>query len=109
MKRYISLVALLTAIGHIFLPGVKIDAITLALLLMAVLPLLGFIFKSVELPGGLKVEYPALEKASEDAAKVGLLAAPLALSRHWQIDLFAERAHPANLPGRRSDHHRPIP
>ena len=81
MKRYIphiviSVVALLTAIGHIFLPDVKIDAITLALLLVAILPWLGFIFKSVELPGGLKVEYPALEKASEDAAKVGLLAAP---------------------------------
>ena len=43
---------------------------------MAILPWLGFIFKSVELPGGLKVEYPALEKASEDAAKVGLLGAP---------------------------------
>jgi len=81
MKRYIphiviSVVALLAAIAHIFLPDVKIDAITLALLLMAVLPWLGFIFKSVELPGGLKVEYPALEKASEDAAKVGLLSAP---------------------------------
>jgi hypothetical protein len=81
MKRYIphiviSLVALLVAMGHILLPSVKIDVITLALLLIAVLPWLGFIFKSVELPGGLKVEYPDLEKLREDAAKAGLLSVP---------------------------------
>lgn len=48
----------------------------MGLLLIAVLPWLGFIFKSVELPGGLKVEYPALQKAKEEADKAGLLAEP---------------------------------
>jgi hypothetical protein len=81
MKRYIahiviSAVALLAAIGHILLPGVKIDAITVALLLVAVLPWLGFVFRSVEFPGGLKVEYRDLEKLREDAARAGLLSAP---------------------------------
>src|SRR5437867_7636803 len=81
MKRYIphiaiSAIASLLALGHTIFPGVKIDAITLTLLFIVVLPWLGFIFKSVEFPGGLKVEYPDLEKAGEDAAKVGLLSAP---------------------------------
>jgi hypothetical protein len=81
MKRYIphiviSVTALLLALGHTVFPSVRIDAVSVTLLLIAVLPWLGFIFKSVELPGGLKVEYPDLEKAREDAAKVGLLSAP---------------------------------
>ena len=81
MRRYsphivISAVAILVALGHTVFPGVKIDAVTLTLLLIAVLPWLGFVFKSVEFPGGLKVEYHDLEKASEDAAKAGLLSGP---------------------------------
>lgn len=81
MKRYIphitiSAIASLLALGHAIFPSVRIDAVSLTLLLVAVLPWLGFIFKSVELPGGLKVEYPALERAGEEAAKAGLLSTP---------------------------------
>jgi hypothetical protein len=81
MRRYIphtviSGAALLIALGHMVFPSVKVDAVTLALILIAVLPWLGSVFKSVELPGGIKVEYRALEKAAQDADKVGLLAAP---------------------------------
>jgi hypothetical protein len=81
VKRYIphiaiSSAALLLALGHAIFPSIRIDVVTLTLLLIAILPWLGFIFKSVELPGGLKVEYPDLEKASQDAARVGLLSEP---------------------------------
>jgi hypothetical protein len=80
MKRYIahiiiSAVALFVALGHIIFPSVRIDAITLVLLLIAVLPWLGFVFKSLELPGGIKVD-TELQKAAEDAAKAGLLSSP---------------------------------
>lgn len=82
MRRYILHIvitsgAILLALGHTIYPSVKFDAATLTLLLIALLPWLGFIFKSIELPGGLKVEYPELEKASQDAARVGLLSEPL--------------------------------
>jgi hypothetical protein len=80
MKRYIphtiSITALLIALGHVIWPNVKIDAVTLTLIAIAVLPWLGSVFKSIELPGGLKVEYQDLEKAQENAEKVGLLSAP---------------------------------
>jgi hypothetical protein len=67
MKRYIahiiiSAVALFVALGHIIFPSVRIDAITLVLLLIAVLPWLGFVFKSLELPGGIKVDTPSSKK-----------------------------------------------
>jgi len=81
MKRHIphiliSAVALLLALGHAVFPNVRIDAIIVTLLLIAVLPWLGSIFKSVELPGGLKVEYRDLERARQEVARVGLLSEP---------------------------------
>jgi hypothetical protein len=81
MKRHIlhigiSATALVLALGHVIFPNVKVDAVTAILLLIALLPWLGSIFKSVELPGGLKVEYRELEKVGQAAAGVGLLVAP---------------------------------
>ena len=78
MKKYgihftISAVALLVAGGHLLFPNARIDAVTLALLVIAILPWLGSIFKSVELPGGLKVEYQDLARAEKAAEKAGLL------------------------------------
>jgi len=80
MKRYgphmlISAVAVALAIAHIGYPSARIDGIILGLIAIALLPWLGSVFKSIELPGGLKVEYPELERAGADAAEAGLLAA----------------------------------
>lgn len=72
----ISLVAVLLAAGHLLLPAAKIDAVTLVLLVIAILPWLGSIFKSVELPGGLKVQYQDLKQAEEKAEQAGLLMTP---------------------------------
>lgn len=61
------------AAGHTWLPEIKIDAITVTLLGIAVLPWLGTLFKSVELPGGVKVEYQELEKAGKKVEESGLI------------------------------------
>ncbi len=47
----------------------------MTLLVIAVLPWLAPIFKSLEFPGGWKVEFQELQKAAERAEKAGLLAA----------------------------------
>jgi hypothetical protein len=70
----ISLVALVIGLVHVVWPTLTIDAITVILILIAILPWLGPIFKSVELPGGVKVEFQDLEKTTEKAERVGLLA-----------------------------------
>lgn len=72
----ISAVALLFALAHLVFPNVEVDNATLTLLIIAVLPWLAPILRSVELPGGLKVEFQEFEKAKEDAAKAGLLVTP---------------------------------
>lgn len=66
--------ALLTALVHIIWPSLKIDSITLTLVVVAILPWLAPLFKSVELPGGWKFEFQDLLKAQERAGEAGLLA-----------------------------------
>lgn len=61
---------------HLAWPGIAIDAITFTLFLVAVIPWLGPLFKAVELPGGVKVEFAELEKAQREAESAGILATP---------------------------------
>ncbi len=69
----ISFLAILVAVVHLIWPKLTIDSITIALIIIAIIPWLGSLFKSLELPGGLKVEYHELQKATNKAKKAGLL------------------------------------
>lgn len=70
----ITLVAIVVAIVHVVFPSVTIDAITIFLLVLALLPWLIPLVKSLEFPGGWKVEFQELEKAKSKAEKAGLLS-----------------------------------
>ncbi|MGW2899290.1 hypothetical protein ACWDAO_33065 [Streptomyces sp. NPDC001212] len=63
------------AIVHAVEPGLKIDAVTAVLLAVAVVPWLGALFDSIELPGGTKFQYKRLvdriEAAEERSARAG--------------------------------------
>lgn len=69
----ITAIAVLVAVGHTWFPQIKIDAITVTLIGIAVLPWLGPLFKSVEIPGGVKVEFQELEKAGKKVEQSGLI------------------------------------
>ncbi len=56
---------------HMIYPNIVIDAITISLIVIAIVPWLGILFKSLELPGGLKVEYKDIEKVRDEADKAG--------------------------------------
>lgn len=73
MKYLITIIALSLVLIHLIWPSISIDAITLFLLAVSILPWLNSIFKSIELPGGLKVEYQELEKIEERAVQAGLI------------------------------------
>ncbi len=64
------------ALVHTYFPEIKIDGITVTLLLVAMLPWLAPLFRSVELPGGLKVEFQDLEAAKKKVEDAGLLKEP---------------------------------
>ena len=55
------------------MPQLSIDSITLTLLIIAILPWIAPLVKSIELPGGTKIEFQDLEKLQRDAIKAGLL------------------------------------
>jgi hypothetical protein len=69
LRITITIVAAIFIAAHLWWPSLQIDSITLSLLVVGLLPWLAPIFKSIELPGGLKVETadreqkPAFEKS----------------------------------------------
>ena len=71
----ITVVALLVAIAHYTFPNWSLDKWTMYCLLLAVLPWLAPLFKSVELPG-VKIEFQDLKRAELRADKAGLLSQP---------------------------------
>jgi hypothetical protein len=60
---------------HLLWPKLNLDAVSVTFLVIAVLPWLGTVFKKLELPGGLKIEYADLRKAEKAAEEAGLLTA----------------------------------
>jgi hypothetical protein len=93
----ITAIAALLAVGHAWFPEIKIDAITVTLLGIAVLPWLGPLFKSVELPGGVKVEYQELERAGKKVEESGLISPEPAL-RPMQKHEYSFQAVSGNDP-----------
>ena len=75
--QYVITVASLALIGvHLLWPNFRIDTITLFLLAAAAIPWLLPLLKSIQLPGGLKLEFWKLQAAEQRAADAGLLDEP---------------------------------
>lgn len=72
--RIVSLGALAGALVHLRWPDLAIDAVTVTLLLIAVVswlaPSLAPSFKSVEIPGGLKFELRELQRTAQQQSEV---------------------------------------
>lgn len=73
IKISTTLIALILTIVHMYYPSIKVDSITLGLLVVAVLPWLAPIFKTVELPGGMKFELQDFKEIEEKANKAGMI------------------------------------
>lgn len=74
LQYCVTLGALLVATAHLIWPILTIDGITVTLLFIALVPWLAPLFKSLELPGGWKVEFQDFERAKKEADRAGLLA-----------------------------------
>jgi len=76
LRQFVTLGALALALVHLVWPTLAIDSITLVLVAIALVPWLAPIFKSLQFPGGWRVEFQDLQKAAEKADAAGLLAPP---------------------------------
>ena len=92
LRQVVSLGALLVALAHILWPALAIDAVALALIVISILPWLAPLVKSLELPGGWKLEFQELQKAASRAETAGLLAAkPTELETSFSFQSIANR------------------
>jgi len=71
----ISFIACILIIAHIFCPDVAIDSITVALLVLALVPWMLPLLKAIDLPGVGRIEFQDLEKIGNEAKQAGLLGA----------------------------------
>jgi hypothetical protein len=74
VRLVVTLAALVLALVHILFPKIAIDGVALVLIVIAVVPWLAPLFKSLELPGGWKVEFQDLQKVAAKADDAGLLS-----------------------------------
>lgn len=91
-RSWVTLGALAVALAHIVFPRLAIDAVALVLIVTAVVPWLAPLFKSVQVPGGWKVEFRELQAVAAKADDAGLLSpAPAASSGEFAFQSVAER------------------
>jgi hypothetical protein len=73
IQSTITLGALLLALAHLIWPSLTIDGITLSLIVIAIIPWLAPLLKSLKLPGGVEVEFKDLEETKVRLEETGLL------------------------------------
>lgn len=94
----VTVAALALAAVHVVVPNANIDAITLTLLVVAVVPWLAPILKTVELPGGWKFEFRELKEKVEQELRDNSRQVRAVAQRVEQLAQFAIRgAAPTSL------------
>jgi hypothetical protein len=92
VRNGVTLGALMLALLHILFPRLAIDAVALVLVVVAVVPWLAPLFKSLQLPGGWKVEFQELQAVAAKADDAGLLSpAPAGSEAQYAFQSVAQR------------------
>lgn len=81
--------ALVLALIHILFPQLEIDEITIALIIIAIIPWFAPLLRRLELPGGVKIEFKDVKSATEKITG-GAQIRPLTLSR--EVSTFQQIA-----------------
>jgi hypothetical protein len=69
LKVAVSVICVVLLAGHLFAPSLKLDAVGLALIAIALLPWFQSLLKSLELPGVVKIELQDVKSATEKLAQ----------------------------------------
>jgi methyl-accepting chemotaxis protein len=84
----ITTIALAAVVAHLIWPDLAIDAIALALVGIAILPWLGPILESIELPGGFKASFREVKETIQEVKET----TEAALSRTEEVHQTAQAA-----------------
>ena len=78
LKVSVTIVALSLAAGHMLVPSINIDTITLVLLVLALLPWLLPYVKEIEIPGVVKITLPDAKAITDQIDKDNIVLVPAA-------------------------------
>jgi hypothetical protein len=73
LQILVTLIFSILAVEHAFYGYLRMDAITIILIVIAFIPWLREIIQSIELPGGVKVELREFQKVTKEAESAGLI------------------------------------
>ncbi len=80
IKIAITVAAVLALIARVVFPTIRVDAVSLGLIVVALLPWLSPLIKSIELPGGFKIELQDIKDAAEKVTSGEPAVAALAVA-----------------------------
>jgi hypothetical protein len=70
LRKYVSVAAVALAAVHVLWPSLGIDFVTISLVVVAIIPWILPVLKSLELPGGVKIEFKDVKQATEKVTQV---------------------------------------
>jgi hypothetical protein len=102
-RLMVTAVALAAVAGHLIWSNLKLDGAVVAMLLIALLPWLGSVFDSLELPGGWKLKYREIQQQLEQTHTQSQQAIGAAVSASQKADFALAASEPATGTGTASD------
>jgi len=101
IKSLFSGFFMLLAVLHLFHPDFLIDIISLTLILIAILPWIIQIIKTIELPGGTRIELKELRNAEKKANEVGLISEVNSSDSQYSFQMISDEDSQLALAGLR--------
>lgn len=98
-RLLVTAVALAAVTAHLIWSNLKVDGVVVAMLVIALLPWLGSVFESLELPGGWKVKYREIQRQLENTHAQSQQAIGAAASASQKADFALAASEPANGTG----------
>jgi hypothetical protein len=102
-RLVVTAVALAAVAGHLIWSNLKVDGVVVAMLVIALLPWLGSVFESLELPGGWKLKYREIQQQLEQTHAQSQQAIGAAVSASQKADFALAASEPATGTGTASD------
>jgi murein L,D-transpeptidase YcbB/YkuD len=102
-RLLVTAVALAAVAAHLIWSNLKVDGVVVAMLVVALLPWLGSVFESLELPGGWKLQYREIQQQLEKTHAQSQQAMGAAVSASQKADFALAASEPATGTGTASE------
>lgn len=102
-RLLVTAVALAAVAAHLMWSNLKFDGVVVAMLVVALLPWLGSVFESLELPGGWKLQYREMQQQLEKTHAQSQQAIGAAASASQKVDFALAVSEPTTGTGTASD------